>query len=99
MRPILDTHKGERMDMSENRTELRRIVHKKTREINDVLNYQRLSTALTSINEIPEQVGEVFQQSKTNLLDEVQGEISIARDLIVNSEQHHTMADDDTTEK
>jgi hypothetical protein len=53
------------------------------------LNYQRLSTALTSINEIPEQVGEVFQQSATNLLDEVQGEVTVARDLIKSEQEKH----------
>lgn len=69
-----------------NQAELRHLVHKKTAEINDVLNYQRLSTALTSINEIPEQVGEVLQQSATNLLDDVQEEVAFARDWLVNNE-------------
>jgi len=43
--------------------ELRTLVHKNNAEINKVLNCQRLSSALTSIKEIPDQVEEVFHQS------------------------------------
>lgn len=73
--------------------ELRNLVHRKTVEINDVLNSERLSTALASINEIPEQVGEVLQESTRTMLDEVQGEVSVARDLLVNSEQMQVSSD------
>lgn len=77
---------GQRSDpMRVSQDELRNLVNKKTAEMNDVLNYQRLSTALTSINEIPEQVGEVLQQSATHLVDEVHDEISVARNLIATS--------------
>lgn len=75
--------------------ELRNLVRKKTVEINDVLKYQHLSTALTSINEIPDQVGEVFHQSATNLLGEVQGEVSVACELFQHcaDEQRSTAAE------
>lgn len=77
-----------------NPDELRHLVQKKTAEITDVLKSQRLTTALTSINEIPEQVGEVLQQSATDLVDEVHTEISVARDLIATSDaaETHTKA-------
>lgn len=81
---ITDAHSGRKKLSPE---ELRTLVHKKTNEINDVLSYQRLSTALTSINEIPEQVSEVVHQQRENWLDDIRGEISVARDLLVNRDQ------------
>jgi hypothetical protein len=44
---------------------------------------QRLCVALTSIQEIPEQVNEVFQQTATDLVDEVTNEVTKARKLLV----------------
>jgi len=74
--------------------ELRTLVHKNNAEINKVLNCQRLSSALTSIKEIPDQVEEVFHQSASFLLDEVLDEVSNARDLLVNSHANHGKLDE-----
>jgi len=94
-RPIMRTENSERSQM--NQDELRNLVCKKTFEIKGVLRSQRLSTALTSIHEIPEQIEEVFQQSATNLCDEVQGQISVARDLLVNNESYNAKGAEEET--
>jgi len=69
-----------------NRDDLRNRVHKKTAEINEVLQYERISTALTSINEIPERVEAAFQQSKLHWMDDFKPEVSAACSLVANSE-------------
>lgn len=82
MRPIDVTDESERVMM--NQDELRSLVHKKTAAINDVLSCQRLSTALTSINEIPEQVSDALQQSAAHWLDDMKEPVSQARELLAN---------------
>jgi len=71
---------------AQHKEELRRTIHKQTKEMKQVLHLQRLSSALTVIEEIPEQVGDVLQQSVSSLAGELQGEVAVMREMIRDRE-------------
>jgi len=87
---------GHSPDVRMSQDDLRNLVHRKTAEINDVLKCQRLSTALTSINEIPEQVQEVLHQRcrQISVLDSgLLDAVDVATNLIQDAVNDSTMTD------
>lgn len=63
-------------------SELRGHIRKKALKMNEIAVSQRFSTALTSINEIPEQVEQVLQQSATTVIHKAQDEVAVMQDIL-----------------
>jgi len=62
--------------------ELRDRIHVQTKAISENLRMQRRKQALTAIEELPEQLEEVLQQSATNLFGEVQDKVAVMSEMI-----------------
>eukprot|EP00445_Apocalathium_hangoei_P058039 CAMPEP_0204092978 /NCGR_PEP_ID=MMETSP0360-20130528/190188_1 /ASSEMBLY_ACC=CAM_ASM_000342 /TAXON_ID=268821 /ORGANISM="Scrippsiella Hangoei, Strain SHTV-5" /LENGTH=408 /DNA_ID=CAMNT_0051042267 /DNA_START=38 /DNA_END=1262 /DNA_ORIENTATION=- len=65
--------------------ELKNRIHAQTKSLNDKLKLQRAKDALTAIEELPEHVEEVLQQSAAAIFEHVQHQLSEMRDLIQNT--------------
>eukprot|EP00445_Apocalathium_hangoei_P005546 CAMPEP_0203855834 /NCGR_PEP_ID=MMETSP0359-20131031/9847_1 /ASSEMBLY_ACC=CAM_ASM_000338 /TAXON_ID=268821 /ORGANISM="Scrippsiella Hangoei, Strain SHTV-5" /LENGTH=596 /DNA_ID=CAMNT_0050772401 /DNA_START=1 /DNA_END=1791 /DNA_ORIENTATION=- len=66
--------------------ELRNRIHAQTKNLGDKLKMQHAKDALTAIEELPEHVEEVLQQSVAAIFEHVQNQLSEMRDLIQNTD-------------